>query len=259
MIDLHCHILPGIDDGPRTLEDAVAMCRAAAASGTQALVATSHQRRSSWWNTDRRALRRLRRQLQAALGPAPRIYGGGEVHVDTSLLSEVMEFSRDALEGLLPLADSRYLLLEFSAQANGEEAADLIHELSVAGWIPVLAHPEHIHWLATDPDLVAHLVSLGATMQITAMSVTGHFGHRAQTHSHRLLDLGLVHFVASDTHDLKNRPPTLQPARTLIAEHWGESIAKDLLEVNPRAVLENRPLAAHDETASASALRDARR
>jgi protein-tyrosine phosphatase len=243
MIDLHCHVLPGIDDGAHTLEQAVEMCRRAAAAGCEALVATPHQRRGEWWNCDRDALLALAARLQAELGPAPRILTGGEIRVDPQLLAEILALQDDAPEGPLPLAGSRYLLLEFGPFA-APAAADLVHELSVAGWRPILAHPEMISWMVEDLAVVRHLVGLGALTQVTAMSVTGEFGHRAQADSHRLIDLGLAHFVASDAHDLERRPPGLARAWKTIAGRWGEEAARELLADNPRAVLENRPLAA---------------
>ncbi|MBV8200852.1 MAG: hypothetical protein JOZ15_09540, partial [Acidobacteria bacterium] len=242
MIDLHCHVLPGIDDGPRSLEQAVEMCRVAAAAGCEALVATPHQRKSDWWNCDRGALAALRQQLQEAVGPAPRILGGGEIRVDPRLLAEMLALREDDAQGPLPLAGSRYLLLELGPEAGLPEAADLVHELSVAGWRPVLAHPELIHWLAGDPPAVAHLVSLGALAQVTAMSLTGDFGRRAQTDASRLVEMGLVHFVASDAHDLRRRPPGLRRAWEAIAARWGEAAARELLADNPRAVVADRPL-----------------
>jgi protein-tyrosine phosphatase len=240
MIDLHCHILPGIDDGAQSLEEAVDLCRSAAAAGTEALVATPHQRRASWWNCDRRELQRLRRQLQAAVGPSPRIHLGGEIHCDANVLRELAQTT--AAEGPLPLAESRYLLLEFAPDGTPDQAADLVHELSVAGWRPILAHPEHISWMSSDLNVVGQLVALGALTQVTAMSITGDFGRRAHLCSHRLLDQGLAHFVASDAHDLRRRPPGLQGAWSTIARKWGEAAASELLIENPRAVLENHPL-----------------
>jgi protein-tyrosine phosphatase len=242
MIDLHCHVLPGIDDGARSLEQAAEMCRVAAAAGCEALVATPHQRRGDWWNCDRAALQELRRQLQEAIGPSPRILGGGEIHVDPRLLGEILALREDAPYGPLPLAGSRYLLIEFGPAAVAPEAADLVHELSVAGWRPVLAHPELIHWMSEDLAIVAHLVSLGALTQVTAMSVTGDFGRRAQADCGRLIEMGLVHFVASDSHDLERRPPGLRRAWETIAARWGEEEARELLEDNPRAVVANLPL-----------------
>jgi protein-tyrosine phosphatase len=244
MIDLHCHILPAIDDGARSLEQAAEMCRAAAAAGCEALVATPHQRRGEWWNCDRRALDLLRRRLQEAVGAAPRILLGGEIRVDSRLLAEMMAWRAGDTEGPLPLAGSRYLLLEFGPAADAADAADLVHELSVAGWRPILAHPEHIAWMAEDFAVIRHLVSLGALCQLTAMSVTGDFGRRAQADTHRIIDAGLAHFVASDAHDLRRRPPGLARAWQTLAARWGDAAAQELLRDNPAAVLADRPLPA---------------
>lgn len=239
MIDLHCHILWGIDDGPKTLEEATAMCRLAAEDGCRAMVATPHQRRGRWWNGDREAIARLARDLQAAVGPAMRILAGGEVHVDSELLAEVEKLPDG---GILPLAGSRYLLIELDDRGRAGEAIALVHELAVAGWIPVLAHPEFIPWLAGDLELAARLVSLGARMQVTAMSVTGDFGKGPQADTHALIEAGLAHFVASDCHGVQRRPPGLRRAYQTIAGRWGAGLAKRLVSDNPRAVLQNRPL-----------------
>jgi protein-tyrosine phosphatase len=254
MIDLHCHVLPGIDDGAHSLEQAVEMCRLAAAAGCEALVATPHQRKGDWWNCDRQALAALRGRLQEAVGPAPRILGGGEIRVDSRLLAEMLALREDDAHGPLPLAGSRYLLLEFGGEAGLPEAADLVHELAVAGWRPVLAHPELIHWLA-DPAAVAHLVSLGALAQVTAMSLTGDFGRRAQADASRLVELGLAHFVASDAHDLRRRPPGLRRAWDAIAARWGEEAARELLADNPRAVIADQPLPSSTAPAAQTATR----
>ena len=241
MIDLHCHILPGVDDGPRTLPEAIAMCRAAAEDGCRAMVATPHQRRGSWWNSDREALASLARDLQAAIGPMMKILLGGEVHVDSELLAEVEKLPGGG--GILPLAGSRYLLIELDDHGRAGETIGLVHELSVAGWIPVVAHPEFIPWLAGDLELAARLVSLGARLQVTGMSVTGDFGKGPQADTHALIEAGLAHFVASDCHNLQRRPPGLRRAYQTIAARWGADVAKRLVSDNPRAVVQNRPLA----------------
>src|SRR5688500_13695529 len=187
MIDLHCHLLPGIDDGPKTLEEATAMCRQALADGCRAMIATPHQRRGRRWNSDREAIAGLARELQAAVGTRMRILVGGEVHVDSELLAEVEKLPEG---GICTLAGSRYLLLELDDRGRAGEAISLVHELTVAGWIPVVAHPEFIPWLAGDLELAARLVSLGACMQLTAMSVTGDFGKGPQAETHALLEAG---------------------------------------------------------------------
>lgn len=250
MIDLHCHILPGIDDGARTLDEAIEMCRMAAAEGCRALVATPHQRRGAWWNGDRESIAGLARELQLAVGSKLRIFLGGEVHADSDLLSEVERLPGG---GIFTLAGSKYLLIELSVNARGSEAVHLVHELAVAGWRPILAHPELIPWLAEDFDLIGRLVELGARVQVTAMSVTGDFGRGPQASSHTLIDAGLAHFVASDCHDRQRRPPGLRRAYQAIAGRWGAEVAKRLLSNNPRAVVQNRPLPEMERRAASEA------
>ncbi|MEA2558500.1 MAG: protein-tyrosine phosphatase [Acidobacteriota bacterium] len=240
MIDLHCHLLPGIDDGPKTLEEATAMCRQALADGCRAMIATPHQRRGRWWNSDREQIACLVRDVQATVGPTMKILVGGEVHVDSELLAEVEKLPEG---GIFTLAGSRYLLIELDDRGRAGEAISLVHELTLAGWIPVVAHPEFIPWLAGDLELTARLVALGACMQLTAMSVTGDFGKGPQADTHALLEAGLAHFVASDCHGTQRRPPGLRRAYQMIAGRWGADLAKRLVSDNPRAVVQNRPLA----------------
>lgn len=238
MIDIHCHILPGVDDGARDLREAVVMCRMAAADGCTAMIATPHQRRGEWWNADRGHLAALAAALQEAVGPDFQVLLGGEVHVDGGLLEEVERLPQGG--GVVPLAGSRWLLLEFGATGTPAEASHFVHELVVAGWRPILAHPEFIPWL--DPDLVARLVAQGAATQVTAMSVTGDFGRRPQQDSLALVEAGLVHFLASDSHGTARRPPGLSRACRTLAGRWGEDLARRLTVDNPRAVIEDRPL-----------------
>jgi protein-tyrosine phosphatase len=245
MIDLHCHILPGVDDGARSLEDALAMCRMAAEDGCEAMIATPHQRRDPWWNDDVGQLRKLARELQEqvreAVSPDFNVLLGGEIHVGRELLAEV-----ERLPGgtLLTLAGSRHLLLELDGRAAPDVAIQVVHETIVAGWWPVLAHPEFVGCLAQDHDLLAHLIKRGATVQVTAMSVTGDFGRRPMQDTHRMIGAGLVHFVASDAHDTRRRLPGLRRAFSMITGSWGEETARRLMVDNPRAVLEGRPLPA---------------
>jgi protein-tyrosine phosphatase len=124
-----------------------------------------------------------------------------------------------------------------------------VHELVVAGWRPVVAHPEFIPWLASDLSVVARLVALGAATQVTAMSLTGDFGRRPQADALALVEAGLVHFVASDSHDLRRRPPGLRRARQTVAGRFGQAAAERLFVENPRAVVEDRPLPPPPEAA----------
>lgn len=249
MIDLHVHLLPGIDDGPASLEEAVRMCRLAAEDGCTTLVATPHQRHDAWWNGDVSELEGLRARLQDALGGEPRVLLGAEVRVGAGLLED-LERGREG--GVLPLAGSRYLLLEFSRVVPDPDPAGLVHELTVAGWRPVLAHLEEIRWLAADLDRVEALVAKGATVQVTGASLLGHRGRHVQDRARRLLDAGLVHFLASDAHDPDHRPPGLSQAKAAVARRYGDEVAELLTQTNPRAVIEDRSLPRLETTEEAT-------
>lgn len=242
MVDIHCHLLPGIDDGAQRLEDSVEMGRRAVQDGCAAIVATPHQRTEMWDPRDTAMLAALRDEVQARIGPGLRVLSGAEVRIDSELLDEL---ERIGETGLLALAGSRYLLLEFhrTPVPSGGDPFELLHELSVAGWRPIFAHPEFVPWIADDADLAAAMVERGALFQLTAMSVTGEFGRRPQAVCETLLDRGLAHFVASDAHSTQWRPPGLSRARRAIAARWGEETASRLTVDNPTAVIEDRPIA----------------
>lgn len=239
MIDIHTHVLPGVDDGAGSLLEAAAMCRMAAADGCEALVATPHQRTGTWFNGDPDFLAVLLRELQEEIGERPRLHLGGEIRIDEDLLAELDDLPRS---GLIPLAGSRYLLLEFNRDGSGPDPAGLVRTLVEGGWRPILAHPEFIPRLDRNPPLVEELVGMGALLQVTAMSVTGDFGPERQRSTRRYLEAGLAHFVASDSHGSRWRPPGLSRARATIAATWGEELAERLTSHNPRAVIEDRTL-----------------
>ena len=242
MIDLHLHVLPGIDDGASDLDEACRMCQIALDDGCQALVVTPHQRHDLWDNRERETLEELLEQVQRAFGDELRLHLGAEIRVDSDLLSEIEEIGE---RGGTPtsLAGSRYLLLELDRDGVdlGPDPVALTHELTVAGWVPIFAHPEHIHGL-DDLALAEQLVAAGGLFQLTAMSVTGDFGPRAQSLCTHYLDAGLAHFVASDAHGAGWRPPGLSQARAALARHWGEETAERLTHTHPDAVVTDRPL-----------------
>lgn len=240
MIDLHMHVLPGVDDGPDKEAEAVAMCRAAAAGGCEVVVATPHQRHPSWENTDVELLAARLADLQAEVGPTPTLLMGAEIRIDSRLLNDLEELPAS---GILPLAGSRYLLLEVDRHLPGPEPTDLVHELLLRGWRPVFAHPELIPSLYSDLELVAELVAAGALMQVTAGSLLGKFGRSSQRVASQLLDAGQAHVIASDAHGVRWRPPDLGEARDLVASRWGAEMAWRLCVGHPRAIIQDRPVA----------------
>lgn len=239
MIEIHFHVLPGVDDGPQSMEESVQMCRMAAAEGSTDIVATPHQRHESWPNEDRRMLQERIDDLRAAVGPDPRLHLGAEIAIDSELLPEIAKLPSGEL---LPLAGSRSLLLEFHRQGFGPRPESLMHEVILSGFQPVLAHPELIPNLGEDMDLMERLVHMGVVMQVSAMSVTGENGKTAYRRTHELLDRGLVHLVASDAHGATRRPPRLRKAYEHLVKGYGDAAATRLTCENPRGILEGRPI-----------------
>jgi protein-tyrosine phosphatase len=204
VIDLHFHVLPGIDDGPSTLGDALALAAAAQAGGTTTVVATPHV--SLEYRNGAQEIGRLVGELDAHLqtaGIALEVRTGAEVA--TTVLADLPdgELSR------LTLAGGRWLLLEppFAAVLGGFE--EIVAGLQRKGFGVVLAHPERCRGFHRDPQLLERLVRSGALVSITAGSLDGRFGAPVRRFSHDLMRAGLVHNVASDAHDQRARPPSL--------------------------------------------------
>jgi protein-tyrosine phosphatase len=242
LIDLHSHVLHETDDGALSLDQAVAMARIAGDDGCVALVATPHQRRDEWETSDPARLADRLAEISARANGAPALHLGAEIRVDSELLSDL---DRREKSGVLPLAGSHWLLLELDPEGIGPDPVELVGELGARGWRPIFAHPEMIPFLWDEEmSWFPRLAEAGATFQVTAMSVTGDFGRGPRERAWTLLDAGWAQFVASDAHRPDWRPPGLSRAFALLETRLGEPGARALTLENPRAVLEDRPLAA---------------
>ena len=239
MIELHFHCLPDVDDGPADWDQAVALCRAAAAEGTTVLVATPHVLRDPWLNDDPAVRDRLILRLNALLEGKPSVLAGCEYF-----------FSRDAVElvergqwgPLTGLNRTPYLLLEFGSGAIPAGTEAIFHELSLLGVTPVIAHPERNRIFAAAPTRLEELIVRGAVVQITAGSVLGDFGIDCLAACEEFFRRGLVHLIASDAHSTEHRPPRLAAARRYVRRSWGKQAELGLFEANPRALLRSEPL-----------------
>jgi protein-tyrosine phosphatase len=239
VIDVHFHCLPGIDDGPANWEEAVALCRAAAAEGTETLVATPHVLRDGWLNESPSVRDQLIFKLNALLGGAPAVLAGCEF----AFSSDAVELLEQGAAGpLTTLNRGRYLLLEFLPGPLPPSTDAVLHELSLMDVTPVIAHPERNRRFSSDPERLAKLVARGALVQITAGSLLGDFGEGPSAACREFFRRGLVHLVASDAHSTDRRPPRLAAARDFIAREWGEAARRLLFESNPRALLASEPI-----------------
>ena len=230
MIDIHCHPLPDVDDGAKDFEVAVAMCQMAAKDGTTCLVATPHC--NYRYPFDPEVNRRKLRELQAAVGEAPQLLLGCDFHLSYDNLQKLAEDGSN-----FTINNSHYLLVEFADHFIPEQMDNVFYEIEVAGFTPILTHPERNPTIQNKPELLFHWATRGCLVQITAKSYVGGFGPRAQALSEEWLDRNLVHFFASDAHDLVYRTPSLSACYEKVAVAKGKETADLLLEKNPSAVV----------------------
>ncbi len=235
MIDLHCHILPGIDDGPRDMAVSLAMARCAVDDGITYIACTPHIYPGLYEN-DGPGIAAAVQALRAALAQAgiPLQLGFG---ADTHLAPDLLEGIR---AGRVPtLAGSRYLLLEPPHHVAPPRLDQTVFSLLGAGIVPVITHPERLSWIENHYPLMATLVRQGAWMQLTSGSLTGRFGPRPRYWAERMLDEGLVHIVATDSHHIDKRPPLLAEGRDAAARRVGDDEARHLVLTRPQGILDN--------------------
>lgn len=234
MIDIHCHPLPEVDDGAKDFETAVAMCQMAAKDGTTCLVATPHC--NYRYDFDPEVNRSKLRELQAAVGEAPKLLLGCDFHLSYDNLQKL---GKDGSN--FTINNTSYLLVEFADHFIPEQMDTVFYEIEVAGLTPILTHPERNPTIQGKPELLFHWATRGCLVQVTAKSHLGGFGPRAQALSEEWLDRNLVHFFASDAHDLVFRPPSLSACYEKVAAAKGEQTADLLFEKNPSTVVNGQP------------------
>lgn len=222
MIDIHCHILPGVDDGAPYLKDSIEMARTAAAQGIHAIVATPHHRNNQFDNYRADILTRvneLNHALQEADVPVDILPGQ-----ENRLFGDIIEGIR--CEEILPVnIDSPYILIELPTSTVPKYTNKLLYDLQVEGYTPVIVHPERNSELLTKPDKLYEIVKNGVLTQVTAASLLGKFGKKIQNFSHEIVQSNLTHFIASDAHNVLSRGFVLQEALQNIEDTYGIDLA----------------------------------
>ncbi len=237
MIDLHTHILPGIDDGVKSEDEAVAFARVASEDGIRTLVATPHCKDGFYVNRRDEVVEhvaRLRRRLRDETIDLE-LLPGAEVHICPDLVARVRDGRAPTLGD-----NGRTLLLELSLTQYPVDLENLVFQLKLAGIVPLLAHPERIRYFQEDVRRYEACVRLGAYGQVTTGSIVGTFGESSRTLSIELLRRRLVHVIASDAHNVRGRPPVLSEAVGVAARWTGETLARRMADDFPRALLEGR-------------------
>ena len=237
MIDLHTHILPGVDDGVKTMDDAVAFARMAAADGVSTIVATPHYRDGFYINARPEVLagvQAVNERLRAENIPIV-VLPGGEIHISADLVARVKS-------GHAPtLADNgRTVLFELSMSQPQPDLEKLVFQMRLAGLQILFAHPERIRYFQDDVSRYEAVIRLGAFGQITTGSVTGLFGEDVEEFSEELARKRLVHVVASDAHNTQGRPPVLSGALKRLGSWLGDDFARRMTLEFPKAFIEGR-------------------
>jgi protein-tyrosine phosphatase len=235
MVDIHCHILPGIDDGPLSWELTAEMCRIAARDGITHIVATPHCNHEFAYDRNRYA------EMLGELSDA----GKGKL---TFSLGCDFHFSQDNIQDALAhpqrytIGESQYLLVEFSDFGAPSEVKQDLLLISSSGMVPIITHPERNRPLLNKPERVLELVEQGCLVQVTASSFAGRWGSRSQKMAEWLLQRQAIHVIASDAHDPARRPPVLSEAHKAVTELAGAEVADALLVQNPAAIVDGESL-----------------
>ena len=236
MIDIHSHFLPGLDDGAPTAEVSLAMLEVAAENGITHIVGTPHCNAAYEYSQEKNQA--LAKGLQEKVGDRIRLMTGCDFHLSFENLEQLEENP-----ALYTVNQGTYLLTEFSHYSIPPNIEEALHGLRLKGLVPIITHPERIDILMEERfGLIRQLVEMGCAVQITAGSLTGRFGERAKQSCFKLLGCRMVHFVASDAHNVKHRPPRLNNARRIVAQKYGDEVAQALFVDNPCAAIESRPL-----------------
>lgn len=238
MIDTHCHILPGIDDGPRDLAEALEMARIAVADGIQTIVATPHldcERDALSPDFLRDQVARFNAALTEAQIPLT-VLPGAEIRIGADLLERAKAGS------LMTLADrGTHLLLELPFNSYPSYVPQLFFGLQLLGLAPILAHPERTALFRTHPEVIQGLVDRGALIQVNADSLTRWRDRTVRALAFDLLKHGAVHLLASDAHDTRHRPPQLSRARRALRRHGGDEVFARLTQTTPSRLLSAQP------------------
>jgi len=249
MIDLHSHILYGLDDGPETLAESLAMCRLGYSDGIRVIVATPHTLNGIYQNSRATIVTRVR-ELNAVLvkgGTAGfdselrtpnselKILPGADVHLGEEILPHLGQ------DRLMTLGDGhRFILIELPSQGIPYLAEKILFQLIARGIIPVITHPERNPEIGRKPGRYFDMIRMGCLGQVTAMSLTGGFGPGVRRLAETLLTHRLVHIIASDAHSLEERPPILTPSVRAASRLVGEDEAGRMVTEYPQAILEGR-------------------
>jgi len=233
VVDIHSHILPEVDDGPKSWDVCVAMCRAAAADGITHMVASPHA--NDRYHYDREYMQGLVDHLQQLVGDTPKITLGCDFHLSYENLQDAI-----ANPARYVIGNTHYLLVEFSNYGIPQNTTDSFHKLGDHGITVIITHPERNPILRENLQRVIEWAEQGCIIQMTGSALTGFWGERTRHAAEWLLERQAVHVLATDAHDLQKRVPILSTSRDAAAHIVGDEIAEALVMGNPAAIVNDQ-------------------
>lgn len=238
MIDIHCHILPNVDDGSESLEESITMAKIAESEGITKIVNTSHCHFDFKYKKGNELKLELEKFNQALKEENINIEVllGNELYYTSDLIERFDELD------FFSMNNSKYILMEFSPINFPKNIEDVIYEIKIRGYIPIIAHAERYKQVQEDVNIVLDCIKEGALIQVNASSILGKNGEKAEDTSKKLLDNNMVHFVATDAHSSNRRRPLIKDSYNYILKNYGKEVSEKLFIENPTAVIENRDI-----------------
>lgn len=236
MIDIHCHILPNVDDGSQNLEESIEMAKIAESEGITKIVNTSHYHLDFEY--------KMGKQLKEELDKFNNILKEKNINVQVMLGNELY-YTSDLIEKFdelefFTINESKYILIEFSPNNFPKNIKDIIYEIKIRGFVPILAHVERYTNIQEDINIILDCIKEGALIQLNASSIIGKNGKIAEATSKNLLDNNMVHFIATDAHSSTRRRPLIREAYDYILNIYGIEVAEKLFEQNALSVISNK-------------------
>ena len=239
MVDIHCHILHGLDDGPQSLEQSIELCRKLQQKGIEKIIATPHFISGDNYVPTIEEIREKVSLLQEEINKEDielKIYAGMEVFASHDTIERIKN------NEILSLNDSRYILIEFPFEIIPRYIADLLFAMQLEGFTPIVAHPERYCSAYRKSKLLKELVDKGVLLQINSESIKGLYGKRAQKAAYELLKAGMVHFVATDSHGINKMLSDKLEIEKKISKICGAENTERIMYTNPQRVLENEDI-----------------
>lgn len=238
-IDMHCHIVPGVDDGARDMETAVEMAKMAYSDGIRTIIATPHYHPDKVSLTNEEVFEKFNEfkdRMQQEV-PGLTFYFGREIYCDYDAVDTIKS---GGVDPLLTMCGTNYVLVEFDVNTNYPYMKNQLKRLLMKGYAPVIAHIERYECLVSHPDLLWELKEMNMILQVNAMSVTGKTGKLTQKFVIKALKDGLVDLVASDAHTTRNRCPKLMEAAKMVGKKCGKGAVDRMFIENPQFIIDGK-------------------